>query len=233
MIGSIEDFVGRTLLLLWYLAATGVHADHLIGRIGSFSLDPAWAIETARIAALLLFCLLVCFMTVVRRPQKAAARGLEPRVTALLATFMLPIMGLFPSVAGNVEWTVAGTAIAAVGMALSACCLFWLGRSFSIMATARALVTAGPYGIVRHPLYACEMLAIVGITLSNISAPTVLAGLAIMGLQFRRMLNEERVLREAFPEYEAYAARVPRIVPRFGSRPTSAVAEDPKVASLV
>ena len=75
------------------LVLTGVHADHLIGRIGSFSLDPAWAIETARIAALLLFCLLVCFMTVVRRPQKAAARGLEPRVTALLATFMLPRSG--------------------------------------------------------------------------------------------------------------------------------------------
>src|SRR5436309_3464118 len=118
MVRFIEDFVGRTLLLLWYLAATVVHANHLIGRFSSFSLDPLWAIETARILALLCFCLLVSFVTVTRRPQKAVAKGLEPRVAAVLGTFLLPIMGLFPSVAGDVEWTVLGTAIAGVGMVL-------------------------------------------------------------------------------------------------------------------
>ena len=30
--------------------------------------------------------------------------------------------------------------------------------------------------------------------------------------QFRRMVNEEGVLRAAFPEYKAYAARVPIIL---------------------
>ncbi len=227
----IEDFAGRTLLLLWFLAATGQHTKNLLGRFEGFSPDPMWAIETARIAALLMFCVLVCFMTVMRRPQKAIAKGLEPRIAAILGTFLLPIMGLFPSVPGNVEWTVAGTAIALVGMVLSVYCLLWLGRSFSIMATARQLVTGGPYSIVRHPLYASEMLAIIGITLSNISLPTVGAGVAIIGLAFRRMVIEEHVLREAFPEYEDYAARVPRIIPRlWAARPAAAV-EAVKAAS--
>jgi protein-S-isoprenylcysteine O-methyltransferase Ste14 len=32
-------------------------------------------------------------------------------------------------------------------------------------------------------------------------------------IQFRRMLNEEKVLKATFPEYEHYAARTPRLLP--------------------
>ena len=33
-------------------------------------------------------------------------------------------------------------------------------------------------------------------------------------IQFRRMLNEEKVLQATFAEYEDYAARTPRLIPR-------------------
>lgn len=33
----------------------------------------------------------------------------------------------------------------------------FLGRSLSVMPEARRLVQDGPYGIVRHPLYLCEL----------------------------------------------------------------------------
>jgi protein-S-isoprenylcysteine O-methyltransferase Ste14 len=41
-------------------------------------------------------------------------------------------------------------------------------------------------------------------------------------LQFRRLLNEEKVLRAAFPEYERYSARVPRLIPRIRNSNTYA-----------
>jgi protein-S-isoprenylcysteine O-methyltransferase Ste14 len=100
-----------------------------------------------------------------------------------------------------------------IGTIFSIYCLHYLGRSFSIMASARELVTHGPYGVVRHPLYLAEGISTVGVILLNWSIWAVMLGLVQMALQFRRMLNEEKVLRAAFPEYADYAARVPMIVP--------------------
>ena len=51
------------------------------------------------------------------------------------------------------------------GNALAVLVLLQLGRSFSIMAEARQLVTAGVYRWVRHPLYLAEELAVIGIVL--------------------------------------------------------------------
>jgi len=32
-------------------------------------------------------------------------------------------------------------------------------------------------------------------------------------VQYRRMINEEKILTSAFPEYRAYAARTPLVIP--------------------
>lgn len=101
-----------------------------------------------------------------------------------------------------------------VGLLTSVYCLAWLGRSFAIMATARKLVTGGPYSIVRNPLYACEMLTISGIVIANFSLLAVLFGLATLLLLCVRAIYEERILAATFPEYAEYAKHVPRIFPR-------------------
>ena len=77
----------------------------------------------------------------------------------------------------------------------------WLGRSFSIMAEARRLVTHGPYSIVRHPLYLAEEVAVIAVGLLNFSALSMVVLAAHWALQLRRMHNEEKVLTAAFPEY--------------------------------
>jgi protein-S-isoprenylcysteine O-methyltransferase Ste14 len=51
------------------------------------------------------------------------------------------------------------------GNALAVLVPVQLGRSFSIMAEARRLVTSGVYRWVRHPLYLAEELAVIGIVL--------------------------------------------------------------------
>jgi protein-S-isoprenylcysteine O-methyltransferase Ste14 len=100
-----------------------------------------------------------------------------------------------------------------VGMLSSFVVLSWLGKAFSIMAEARRLVTYGPYRYVRHPLYVCEEIAVIGIFIQVMSPMALMIFVLHAVCQIRRMLNEERVLQAAFPEYENYARRTPRLIP--------------------
>jgi len=91
--------------------------------------------------------------------------------------------------------------------------LIRLGRSFSIMAESRQLVTTGPYQFVRHPLYLTEEIALVGVFLQYASPWTVLLLLVQIAFQLRRMYNEELVLTAHFPEYAAYQRTTARLIP--------------------
>jgi protein-S-isoprenylcysteine O-methyltransferase Ste14 len=91
--------------------------------------------------------------------------------------------------------------------------LLWLGRAFSVMAQSRRLVVTGPYSIVRHPLYLCEEISVLGIALAHLSIAAVLIVLVQWMFQLRRMTNEEHVIEATFPEYADYATRTPKILP--------------------
>jgi len=54
---------------------------------------------------------------------------------------------------------------------------------------------------------------LVGITLQVLSPLAVLIGIAAVTLQCRRMINEEAILKVAFPEYRAYAANTSFLIP--------------------
>jgi len=51
------------------------------------------------------------------------------------------------------------SAISVVAFTLAVYGLLYLSRSLSIIPEVRRLVTGGPYRVVRHPLYAAEILA--------------------------------------------------------------------------
>jgi protein-S-isoprenylcysteine O-methyltransferase Ste14 len=138
---------------------------------------------------------------------------------AMAGTFGM--MGLVALPAGKIgiELRVLSAIIIMAGTVLSSVCAYWLGRSFSIMASARNLVKSGPYSLVRHPLYAAEAFTAIGIVISHWSVAALLLGLVQLAIQFRRMHHEEAVLRANFPEYAAYAAATPMIVPFLRRKP--------------
>jgi protein-S-isoprenylcysteine O-methyltransferase Ste14 len=166
----------------------------------------------ARIANVL-FLSLVAATTITRLNPIQKSKGIEPRLSALLGTFLCTALALLPKAELAPVWSIVSTTLILVGTSLSFVVLRWLGKSFSIFAEARRLVTEGPYRIVRHPLYLCEGIALVGVTLQVLSPLAVIIAIAAVMIQCRRMINEEAILQAAFSEYRVYAANTPFLIP--------------------
>lgn len=109
-----------------------------------------------------------------------------------------------------------GAAVFAVGIALAIWARVILGRNWGMPTTQRLepeLITAGPYGVIRHPIYTGILLGIVGTALV-----TNLIGLGIaliLGAYFVWAATvEERNLTATFPSsYPAYRARTKMLIP--------------------
>ena len=172
-----------------------------------------YAIGMAMRLSTIAFLLLLAAATILRARPTGKARGLEPRISALVGGFLVYAIPLFPRRELPVTAEMVSTLLVLFGSAAAVYTLLQLGRSFSMMAEARRLVTSGPYRFVRHPLYLAEELAIIGIAMQffSLSAAFVLA--VQIAFQLRRIHNEEAVLAESFPEYGAYRQRTARLLP--------------------
>jgi protein-S-isoprenylcysteine O-methyltransferase Ste14 len=159
------------------------------------------------------FFFLLAIMAVVRGRARGKARGVEPRISALVGTFLIYAVALFPRRELSVGGEIATTTLILLGTALAAYVLTQLGRSFSVMAEARRLVTSGAYRIVRHPLYVAEEIAAIGFVIQFLSCWTLLLLAMHVAFQLRRMRNEEAILIRTFPEYGAYKAMTSRLIP--------------------
>jgi len=160
-----------------------------------------------------LFAALLAATTLTRLPPIRKSAGIEPRIAALLGTFLVTALAILPREEISLIALAISCSFVVVGMLSSFIVLSWLGKAFSIMAEARRLVTHGPYRHVRHPLYICEEIAVIGIFIQVMSPMALMIFVLHAVCQIRRMLNEERVLQAAFPEYESYARRTPRLIP--------------------
>jgi len=208
----LGDFAGRATLVavFSYLAIS-----QTLGVIALFG-DPGvprFLDLATRLANIAYLVLVVCLAFVRLKPIRSA-EGLEPRLSALAGTFLSVALVALPLTDIGTGLRVTSLILVAAGWVLSIWVLLWLGRAFSIMAQARRLVTAGPYAIVRHPLYLCEEITVLGVALTHFSLAAVLIVAVQWMFQLRRMTNEEKVLGAAFPEYAAYATRTPKIIPR-------------------
>ncbi|TJW11869.1 MAG: isoprenylcysteine carboxylmethyltransferase family protein [Mesorhizobium sp.] len=207
-----EDFFGRIAIVLVLTVLTMFSAIPLFTYFRGDASASSLALVT-RAAATVLLSLQV-LMTVSRLPPKGTALGIGPRVTSVAGTFLILVAMLLTPALESEAAQVVALCLIFIGTVSSIFCLYWLGRSFSIMATARRLVTTGPYAIVRHPLYVCEATFVLGMIISHFSVLMVVLGIVQFLLQYRRAKNEETVLRQTFPEYDEYARRIPMLLPR-------------------
>jgi len=113
---------------------------------------------------------------------------------------------------------VAAAALSVASVWLSVASIRALGKEWSFEARlveGHRLVTEGPYGRVRHPIYSAMlgMLVSTGLVISHWTG--LLAAVLLFGIGTAiRVKSEEKLLRAQFgPEYELYARRVPAILP--------------------
>ena len=175
--------------------------------------NAVYGINIAMRVSSIAFLFLLAIMAVVRERARGKARGVEPRISALVGTFLVYAVVIFPRRELSVGGEIAATALILLGTALAAYALTQLGRSFSVMAEARQLVTSGVYRIVRHPLYVAEEIAVIGLVIQFLSYQTLLLVAVHAGFQLRRMRNEEAILIITFPEYGAYKKKTARLIP--------------------
>jgi len=77
------------------------------------------------------------------------------------------------------------------------------------------LATSGPYAHTRNPLYLGSLLIALGFALASMRVEILIALAVLFALIYIPTIrSEERFLRSAFPEFDDYAARVPRLLPR-------------------
>jgi protein-S-isoprenylcysteine O-methyltransferase Ste14 len=166
----------------------------------------------ARTATLVVF-LSFAVLTIVRRKPIARSNGLWPRFVAIGAVGCLFANAFLRHPEPSYAWELSSALMIALSGALTCFVVVRLGRSFSTMPEARALVTTGPYRYVRHPLYVAEELAIIGVFLQNRSLIALCLLIVQFWLQLQRMRCEEKVLAEAFPSYSDYCRRTARLLP--------------------
>jgi protein-S-isoprenylcysteine O-methyltransferase Ste14 len=76
------------------------------------------------------------------------------------------------------------------------------------------VISTGPYGVVRHPMYAYSLLLMIGAPLLLGSLWGLLGLILFVPLLAARLLGEEAMLMEGLPGYRDYAAKVRfRLVP--------------------
>jgi protein-S-isoprenylcysteine O-methyltransferase Ste14 len=168
-----------------------------------YYVKPLWFVET-----LIYFALVTAFL--VRTDPVDRSQGIREVIIPLVGS-ILPFALLYsppaPWITENRTyllttfwWMTASTAFTVWGM-------WTLRRSFSITVEARALVTAGPYRFIRHPIYLGEILSSCAVAFWRFSFWNLLILIVFVVIQIARSRWEEGKLEKNFPEYGIYASK--------------------------
>ena len=153
-----------------------------------------------------------------RGPARGRSASIMPKVVAVVGTWSIVPL-LWQPIIHEANWVLL---LSSIGILAANGFIIWavltLRRNLSIFPEARDLVRHGPYGVVRHPLYAAHMLTYALVLLPRFAPLAILFTVLGIAGEVWRARNEESVLSAAFPVYEDYASTTPRFVPRLTTR---------------
>jgi protein-S-isoprenylcysteine O-methyltransferase Ste14 len=141
------------------------------------------------------------------------------RVGLLLESFaiFLAMVWHLPAPPGETRIALA-VVFGAIGLVLAWTSVRHLGRQFRVHAglyVDHRLVKTGPYGVVRHPIYAGLLAALLCCQMLLTPWPWIAVSLAIyfIGTEIR-VRTEDRLLASRFgDEFEAYRRAIPAYIP--------------------
>ncbi len=168
----------------------------------------AWMIDTSRWTALLLLVAEGYTLALVLLARRASHRDLT--ATAMVATIYATCCAVLLDPQDTVrlvpEWVGASMQMASMVWQFTAKVV--LGRSFGLLPAQRGLVTAGPYRIVRHPIYCGYLVGHVGLLLANFSWRNAAILALLYVAQVVRILREEAMLASSDANYRRYQQQV-------------------------
>jgi len=168
----------------------------------------AWMLDRGRWTVLLLLVSESYTLVLVLVARRAERRDLSiPALAATLyATFF--VVMLQPQGTSHLlpEWAGAGLQLASMAWQFTA--KVFLGRSFGLLPAQRGIVTAGPYRIVRHPIYFGYLIGHVGFLLANFNWRNTAVLTLLYVAQVIRIRREEAILAATDAGYRAYQQRV-------------------------
>jgi protein-S-isoprenylcysteine O-methyltransferase Ste14 len=164
-------------------------------------------VQTQRVTGLLLLVseALVVVLTIVRRRTEVVDRTAAAAVVTIASVVGPALLRTVPNQALVPDALTA--LVSVIGLLAVIAGKVTLGRSFGIAPANRGVVVRGPYGFVRHPIYAGYLVTHVAFACAY---PTIwnLAVLAVTDLALvLRALCEERVLSRDW-SYQRYCSRV-------------------------
>jgi protein-S-isoprenylcysteine O-methyltransferase Ste14 len=116
----------------------------------------------------------------------------------------------------SVPMVVIGAVVVAFGIGIRAAASAQLRKN-------EELATSGPYSYTRNPLYLGSLVIGVGFALAARNAWIWILILAFLLVIYMPVIrNEETFLRSAFPAFDDYARRVPRLWPRWSGESLTA-----------
>ena len=154
-----------------------------------------------------------------RRIKGGPTEETEPTQRLIMAFMSIGFVALIvvPGFDHRFGWSQAPAIVALAGDALIAVGFFvvflvFRQNSFASstiqVAEGQALVSTGPYALVRHPMYAGALIYLVGTPLA-LGSYWGLAVLALMvPILIWRLVAEERVLEQRLPGYPEYTREV-------------------------
>lgn len=147
---------------------------------------------------------------------KRAVKGVK--VAALGGIILQTLfLNVFPIFRRPKSLRVIGMAIYLVGLAMAIAGRLQLGKNWANIedyqvTTEQQLVRNGLYGYVRHPIYAGDILMLMGLELT-LNSWLVLASLVPLLVVFRQSKVEEALLALRYPDYHEYRVHTKRFVP--------------------
>jgi protein-S-isoprenylcysteine O-methyltransferase Ste14 len=148
---------------------------------------------------------LVVVMTVLRRRTHIVDRSLLTAVIigiSLMGPWLVRTAGNRAIVPDHIT-----ALVSSIGLLIVIAGKFTLGRSFGIVPANRGVVIAGPYAVVRHPIYAGYLLTHVAFACAHATLWNVLVLLASDTALVIRSRHEERLLARD-SSYQTYCHRV-------------------------
>jgi len=187
------------LALMFFIAAipSSRHGVHLMRLT-----DAIWSVGLIMMG---IFC--------VMRPRPVAVMLDWRAMVSGFGTFLLPILMLRTNFRGSGLAYEAGVVLEFLGITLSQVSRIYMGGAFAVLPANRGIVSKGPFGFVRHPVYLGWIALVIGFSVTYPSPWNMLMLMACMALTFWRIHLEEELLG-ADPAYRDYQARVPyRMIP--------------------